>query len=341
MTRTRCRTAMGRLGRFAPGLAALGSAALLLATLLAAVAQAGTMQASWRLAVAPAAVARAETVLLGDIARPVGELPAEHWQTLAATPLWPAPAREGEQQNIARGKLASLLRFHLGDLAQLCVVSGPLTVQRGGRLLDEAELRTLVAEALTARVSGMQGEVSLRDFRLPGQVFLADAQNSLAVDVAGGFGPGRLSLLLREVNPAEITVRKYGATVFLDQWMSVACAARPINPREDLTPDKVTFMRKNAAYLRGEPWDGRRFGLRAVRPMGTGEIIYKANLDDVPLVSRGDTLTLVYEGSHVRLMAQVEALADGRLGDTIVVRNKDSKREIVAEIRDAETVVVR
>jgi len=341
MTRMQCRTAMDRLGRFAPVLAALGSAAMLLVTLLAAVAQAGTMQASWRLAVAPAAVAQAETVLLGDIARPVGELPEEHWQTLAATPLWPAPGREGDQQSITRARVGSLLRFHLGDLAQLCVVSGPLTVQRGGRLLDEAELRRLVSEALTARVSGMQGEVSLRDFRLPGQLFLADAQNSLAVDVAGGFGPGRISLLLREVNPAEITVRKYGATVFLDQWMSVACAARPINPREELTPDKVTFMRKNAAYLRGEPWDGRRFGLRAVRPMGTGEIIYKANLDDVPLVSRGDTLTLVYEGSNVRLMAQVEALADGRLGDTIVVRNKDSKREIVAEIRDAETVVVR
>ena len=125
MTRTRCRTAMGRLGRFAPGLAALGSAALLLVTLLAAMAQAGTMQASWRLAVASAAMAPGETVLLGDIARPVGELPAEHWQTLAATPLWPAPAREGEQQSIARGKLTNLLRFHLGDLAQRCVVSGP------------------------------------------------------------------------------------------------------------------------------------------------------------------------------------------------------------------------
>jgi flagella basal body P-ring formation protein FlgA len=158
------------------------------------------------------------------------------------------------------------------------------------------------------------------------------------VDVAGGFGPGRISLLLREVNPAQITVRKYGATVFLDQWVNVACAARPINPRDELSPDKVTFMRKNAAYLRGEPWDGRRFGLRAVRPMGTGEVIYKANLDDVPLVSRGDTLTLVYQGRNVRLRTQVEALADGGLGDMIPVRNPDSKREVVAEIRDAETV---
>jgi len=341
MTCLQCRMAVDRLGRFAPGLAVLGAAAALLAVLLLSVAHAGTIQASWRLAVAPAAVAGGETVLLGDIARPVGDLPEEHWRTLAATPLWPAPARGGEQQNIARNKVASLLRFHLGDLAQLCVVSGPLVVQRGGRLLGEAELRALVTEALTARVSGMRGEVALRDFRLPAQVFLGDAQNTLAADVAGGFGPGRVSLLLREVNPAQVTVRKYGATVFLDQWLSVACAARPINPRDELTPDKVTFMRKNAAYLRGEPWDGRRFGLRAVRPMGTGEVIYKTNLDDVPLVSRGDILTLVYQGRNVQLRAQVEALADGALGDSIPVRNKDSKRELVAEIRDAETVVVR
>jgi flagella basal body P-ring formation protein FlgA len=341
MTCMQRRMAMDRLGHFAPALAALGTAAMLLTLLLLTVAHAGTMQASWRLAVAPAAVTQTDTVLLGDIARPVGDLPEEHWRTLAATPLWAAPARDGEQQNITRGKVESLLRYHLRDLAQLCVVSGPLVVQRGGRLLDEAALRALVSESLTARVSGMRGEVSLRDFRLPSQVFLADSQNTLAVDVAGGFGPGRISLLLREVNPAQITVRKYGATVFLDQWVNVACAARPINPRDELSPDKVTFMRKNAAYLRGEPWDGRRFGLRAVRPMGTGEVIYKANLDDVPLVSRGDTLTLVYQGRNVRLRTQVEALADGGLGDMIPVRNTDSKREVVAEIRDAETVVVR
>ncbi len=341
MTCRTCDDATGRLGRYAPALTLLSAAALALTLLLAAVAQAGTIQASWRLAVSGSAVAGGQTVLLGDIAQPVGEIPDAHWQKLARTELWEAPGTVGEQQNIPRGRLERLLRFHLGDLAQLCVVSGPLTVQRGGRLLDGGALERLVVDSLTPRVTRMRGEVSLRDFRLPSSVFLGDEQNTLAVDVVGQFSPGRLSLLLREKNPAEITVRKYAGTVFLDQWLSVPCAARPINTRETVTPDAVSFQRKNAAYLRGEPWDGARFGLMAVRPMGAGEVIYLSNLEDVPLISRGDTVSLVYEGSFVRLTATAEALADGRAGETIPVRNMQSRREIAAQVVDGGTVVVR
>lgn len=79
----------------------------------------------------------------------------------------------------------------------------------------------------------------------------------------------------------------------------------------------------------------------AVRPMGAGEVIYLSNLEDVPLISRGDTVSLVYEGSFVRLTATAEALADGRAGETIPVRNMQSRREIAAQVVDGGTVVVR
>lgn len=335
-----CPNGIDRLGRFAPVLTALSVVAVVLLLLMAAVAQAGTMQASWRLAVADSAVARGEHVLLGDIASPVGELPDKHWKTLAATKLWKAPANEGEQQNISRGKLGRLLHYHLGDIARLCVVSGPMTLQRGGKLVDGPDLERLVVETLTPQVAAMRGEVTLRDFRLPTKLFLGDSQNTLSVDPVNQVEPGRISLLIREKNPAQITIRKYTGTVFMDQWVNVACAARPINSREEIAPDMVTFKRKNAAYLRGEPWDGKRFGMRAERPMGAGEVIYLDNLDDVPLIARGETVELVYDGRYVRLTASAEALEDGRMGESIPVRNLQSNREIVAKVRDGDTVVV-
>jgi len=333
--------AVNRLGRYGPALAVLSMTAVALVMLMAAVVQAGTMQASWRLAIAGAVVTNSEKVRLGDIAQPVGEMPDAHWQTLARTELWASPAAEGEHHNIPRGKLERMLRYYLGDLAQLCVISGPLVIQRGGRLVEGAELERKVVEILTPKVTGLRGEVSLRDFRLPERLFLSDEQNSLVISVVGEFAPGRLSLLILDQNPAGVTIRKYAGTVFLDQWVTVACAARPINSREVLTPDMVTFMRKNAAFLRGATWDGSRFEMRVTRPMGTGEIIYAENLDDVPLISRGDTVTLIYDGRYVRLTASAEALADGRVGESISVKNMQSKREIVAEVVDGDTVVVR
>ncbi len=48
--------------------------------------------------------------------------------------------------------------------------------------------------------------------------------------------------------------------------------------------------------------------------------------------------TLVYEGKNMRLTTKAEALADGVAGESIPVRNVQSKRELYGVVRDAETV---
>lgn len=312
-----------------------------LAVMVAAgTAPAATVQAPWRLAVSTAAVAQGPRVTLGEIARPVGELPEEQWKQLSAIELWTAPEDLGRQHTVPREKLSELLHYYLGDVAQLCAVSGHLVVQRGGAVVDGPDLEKLVAETLTPRISGLAGEVSLRDFRLPRQLFLADAGNNLEVTVSGRFEPGRLSLVFAETDITGGLVHRSTGNVFMDQWLNVPCAVRPINSRERLGPDSVAFQRKNAAHLRGEPWDGRSFGMRVKRPVGGGEVLYMDNLEDVPLVSKGDIVNLVYHGRYVRLSASAKALGDGKLGQRIMVENLSSKREIAAEIRDAHTVVV-
>lgn len=320
-------------------------ATLALAALLAALAvvsaPAKTVQAPWRLSVGTAAVAQGERVLLGEIAHPVGDLPAKQWERLAAIELWSAPEKPGAQDTVSRDKAQEMLVYYLGDVGRLCVLSGQLVVQRGGRVVAGPELESLVVESLTQQVSGMGGEVRLRDFRLPMHLFLDDERGSLAVAVVGEFRPGRLSLQLVEKDPAGNDVRRFTGSVFLDQWLNVPCAARPINSKDRLTPDLVTFERKNAAYLRGEPWNGTAFGQRVIRSVGGGEVIYAENLEDVPLVSRGDTVDLVYQGRFVQLTTDARALADGRMGERIPVQNLSSKREIIAEVKDANTVVVR
>ena len=127
----------------------------------------------------------------------------------------------------------------------------------------------------------------------------------------------------------------------MDQWLSVPCAARPVNTHDRLGPEHVAFERKNAAFLSGDPWDGRSFGMRVKRPVGAGEVIYAKNLEDVPLVSRGDVVTLEFQGRFVHLSTDAKALSDGKLGERIPVRNLGSNREVIAEVVNASTVVVR
>lgn len=330
-----------RLTRFAPAIALLAVTAAVMVCLMAAVATAGTAQAPWRLAIRNAAVTHGDMVVLGDIASPVGELPDAQWRSLSTVQLWRAPEGKGNQVVLSNRELRRVLRSRLGsDIASMCVIPASLAVQQGGRVIAGPDLERLVVEHLTPRVSSMRGDVKLRDFRLPSHVFLSDAASSLEVLVAGTFKPGRLSLRLREVDINGTQRRKYTGTVFMDQWLTVPCAARPINPRNGLTPGAVTYMSKNVAYLRGEPWDGKTFGVRVRRPVGAGEVIYAENLEDIPLISRGDKVTLEFRGKYVRLSVAAEAMADGKLGERIPVRNLQSEREILADVRDSQTVVV-
>jgi flagella basal body P-ring formation protein FlgA len=129
--------------------------------------------------------------------------------------------------------------------------------------------------------------------------------------------------------------------VFLDVWQMVPCASRPLNPGAALEPEDVTFQRKNLAYLREAPWDGSGGPWQVRSPVGMNQVIYASSLRPLPAVRKGDLVLLVYEGELIRLQIQAQVLADGAIGETIPVRNLQNNNEVLARVRDFETVVVR
>ncbi|MFK4764814.1 flagellar basal body P-ring formation chaperone FlgA [Desulfobaculum sp. SPO524] len=341
MNMTRDTAAGRRLSDFAPALATLVGALVVLCWLFVAVAQAGETRPTWRIAVRDAAVVQGDVVRLGEIASPVGNLKPDEWKVLAATELWKAPRERGDQTSIPREKLQRIMDYYLEDYGELCILPGRLVVQKGGRLVRRDGLIKGIVETLTPKLKAMPGENSLRDYRLPDYVFLSDSQNTLKYEITGDLEPGRLSLQILEMTMDGRLCRRMTGTAFVDSWRSVACAAKPLNRRETVTPDKVTFMRKNVAYLRNAPWDGKTMGVRVMRSVGEGQVIYAEILDDVPLVSRGDKVTLLFEGRNIQLAVTAKALEDGRFGETIVVRNLQSNREVSGVVRDGGSVVVR
>lgn len=301
----------------------------------------GTVEAAWRLEIAPVAAVSDAQVHLGDVARPLGELPARRWAELSRTPLWSAPEGRGEQQRISRETMARLLLQYLGPVARLCMLPPYTVIQRGGAVMDAGDLNRLVVENLTPRIRALEGEAELRDMRLPEYVFLDDVMDTVNLEVVGDLEPGRLSLRFEVVAADGQVRRRATGQVFLDLWVTAPVAARPLNRGESLSPDVVTHRRVNAAYLRGEPWNGREFGLRVTSAVGTDQVIYAESLETIPTVAKGDTVLLVYNGRFVRLSVDAEALADGGAGEYIPVRNLQSRREVMAKVRDGDTVVVK
>ncbi|MFW5837598.1 MAG: flagellar basal body P-ring formation chaperone FlgA [Desulfovibrionaceae bacterium] len=320
----------------------IGLVACLLLLLGAAGAAQGLWNPDWRLVIRSAASVDHDVVRLGDVAVVHGEMDPEQWSELSSTALWKAPRRGERAQVVDQNKLKRLFINILGDVGYFCVYPDRLTIQRGGAVLDEIELRKRVVDFLTPRVqalSGSQGEVELEEFSLPEHIFLGDRFDSVEIEAAGRVKAGRVPLRFTVTAPDGEVRRRVAASVFVNIYMPVPVANRPLNRGDRLTPDMVTHKRKNLAYLAGPVWDGKGGPWRLTRSVGTSQVVYSSHLESQPKISSGDKITLTFVGKHVRLSVPAKALADGRLGETILVENMQSKREVLARVQDAQTVV--
>lgn len=81
-------------------------------------------------------------------------------------------------------------------------------------------------------------------------------------------------------------------------------------------------------------------GMRAARPIGSGEIVSHRHVEPVPIVHRGDDVTMSVTTGNMSLLATGEALQDGGVGERIRVRNIDSGKVVYGEITEAGTVRV-
>lgn len=294
----------------------------------------------WHYMIQPVAAVQGDVVRFGDIAVPLTDHGRAQWASLADRPMWAAPD-SGRSMTFSQDRLAGLLRQYVGHAAASTRIPGQVVIQGGGQVVLEEELRSRVVTFLTPKVSSMGEEITVRDFRLPSHIFLPHIQDTLELELAADPQPGRNSLrfLIRSVD-GRITRRLTG-TIFLDVWQTVPTAGRPLNRGNPLPLDDVTFQRKNLAYLREQVWDGTGGPWQIRSPIGMDQVIYLSALEPLPAVRRGELIMLVYEGELVHLQIQVQALQDGGIGETIPVRNLQNNNEVLARIRDHETVVVR
>lgn len=332
-----------RINHGRPRPKALFAAVLAVCAILVALphaAGAALYDGSWKLKIKDAAVTRGETVTLGEIAEPVGAIAPEQWSRLAAVALWPSPPA-GKPMSMTRPKIQQAMAHYAGELSSLCMYPASVTIQQGGTVLDADALRALVVKTLTPQIRNLPGEASLQDFRLPQALFLSHEGQVAELEGPVDLVPGRLSLRIAVKDLDGSVARRVTGTVFLDLWAEVPTAAVPLNKDEVLGPERVTFSRKNLAHIKGIIWDGRGGPWRMQRPVVAGQPIMQADVAVIPTVQKGASVTMVYQGRNFTVSMPGVALADGAHGESIPVRNLQSKKELRATVRDGLTVVVR
>ena len=117
----------------------------------------------------------------------------------------------------------------------------------------------------------------------------------------------------------------------LQMHSTVAVAKRSAARHEALGDADVEFVDVDLANLNGSPMARNAddlIGLRTTRDVQVGDPLTDANCELMPLVEKGDQVTVFVEARHIRLSTAGEAQRDGRSGDVIEVRNLRSDRII-------------
>ncbi|WP_319761684.1 flagellar basal body P-ring formation chaperone FlgA [Maridesulfovibrio sp.] len=304
-------------------------------------ASAAKQNSDWRIKIKSAAVVSGPRVTLGDIAEFYGDLPKQTKADLSAVELWNAPSRKRKPVRVNRNKLRVILQHYLGEMVRNCIIPSSLTMQSGGKVMSQEQLKRAVVKVLTSQAERMDGDYKLRDFQLPDYLFFKDVMDGFRVKFPQALEPGNNNFRMEVVSVDGRVLRRVSGTVFVDLWKPVPCPVRPINRKELITPDLITWKSKNMAHLGNRVWDGKGGPWRVKIPVGTGQPIMRSSIEPAPVIARGDKVTLMFRSEHLKLTVPVESLEDGGVGQTVTVRNLQSKRKVIATVINAQTVQVK
>jgi flagellar basal body P-ring formation protein FlgA len=125
-------------------------------------------------------------------------------------------------------------------------------------------------------------------------------------------------------------------------FAEVLVAAHPLARDVALTESDFKTSRQDLAAAAGSPLTvtSQAVGKHLRYPVAAGTILGARMLESPPLVRRGQPVTIVSGAGGVEIRAAGEALADGGNGDTIRVRNTQTRRVLDATVQESGLVRV-
>ncbi|MEW6559905.1 MAG: flagellar basal body P-ring formation chaperone FlgA [Pseudomonadota bacterium] len=144
-----------------------------------------------------------------------------------------------------------------------------------------------------------------------------------------------------EVRCARPAVWTLYLPVRVDRQQGVVVVARALQAGHVLTAADLTTVERDATRLPpGAVNDAQALVGQVLRySVAAGQPLVQSMLTGPQLVHYGQSVSLVAQGLGVRLVALGQALADGRVGQSVLVRNVQSGR-VVSGVVDAQGQVV-
>lgn len=136
-------------------------------------------------------------------------------------------------------------------------------------------------------------------------------------------------------------VRSVNVVARVKHYAVVAVAAVEMSRDHALTEDDIVFEETVVNGLDGYYTDASQLdGMQAIRAIRPGMVLTVRNTRPVPLVKRGDQVTIRVTVGSVVITAGGISRQDGGRGEKIRVYNQTTKKTLEARVLDTSTVVV-
>jgi flagella basal body P-ring formation protein FlgA len=215
-----------------------------------------------------------------------------------------------------------------------------IRLERLGQTLLPSEIEDLAREQFLPKLPW--SDVQLQQIDIPDPVVLPYGKVGLDFQLQARTDLGRPFYLNIDFRvDGQLVKRAYVRTV-LTVFDSVAVATREISPSETVTAKDIELERRPLkSTLRRPVRDASYFEGRKLRTaISAGEPLFEEMFVSVPLIRRGDTVTVVFDDGRIRVSAQGQSLGSGAKGDRIRVINTTSHVELTAEVVNGTTVRV-
>ena len=212
----------------------------------------------------------------------------------------------------------------------------------GQVVVKEAEIRRVIGDYLVQKNENLGVETSVRKIGYSGDMTLPAGTVSyevVAPDRWEGWGSTNLALIVRVDDRVE---RNIPVRVEVEALADVVVAVHPLERGDVIGNGDIVLQKRDLARTQGKVC---RLATDAVGKMVRTTI--RANnpvradyLERVPLVKSGQLVTIIVENDALRITAAGKARGAGAEGDTVMVQNLASQKEVAARVVDASTVRV-
>jgi flagella basal body P-ring formation protein FlgA len=134
--------------------------------------------------------------------------------------------------------------------------------------------------------------------------------------------------------------RSMAVTVDCRFYREVVVTTRSMRRGNLLESDALMVEERDITRLKHGWFDSldELLDLQSARPIGVGQTVSHRHVQPVPVVHRGDDISMAVTTGTMSLLATGIALQDGGIGERIRVRNIESGKVVFGEILDAGTI---